>query len=268
MLGRLGRLGELGLRRRTPAPAEPEDPSNLIANGGFDDSSAWTLGGDAAIAGGKLEIVIGPGTAAQDTLTPITENLFYLLGMTVSDRVEGVATPSLGGTAGTTRGTDGTFSEYLRAGATQQFLLDGEALLRIDNVSLTGPVATALNAELVPDPTFDDDTLWSISGSGLSVTGSQLMATGGVGNRSATCVPEGYPLNAGTYDVTFTLVSRTAGTARIDLCGIIGTGRTVPGTYTQQFVVTEADTVFQTIIVRAITSPNLIVDDLSVKKIA
>lgn len=247
-----------------------EGLANLIANGGFDDTSAWTLGSDAAISDGTLSFFPGSGTAAQDTLTPVVEGLFYKADYTLS--MAG-GTPALSislgaGNAGATRTADGAYSEYLRAGATQELLLSGIEF-SVDDVFLSGPIATPLNVELCPDPGFDDAGAWTMGGSGaISVTGGQLVATGGIGNRSATCAPDGYPLNAGTYDVTFTIVARTAGSVRVEVCGVLGTNRNAVGTHNEQIVVADADTAFQTILVRMITSPNMTVDDVSVKKIA
>jgi hypothetical protein len=52
------------------------------------------------------------------------------------------------------------------------------------------------------------------------------------------------------------------------ICGVAGTGRTAVGTYTQEIVVTEAETGTQTLALRMTVSPNMTVDNVSVKKIA
>lgn len=247
-------------------------PSNLIDNGTFDSDAGWTLGGGAAISGGKLTFSGADGTAVRNTNAAITEGSFYSVAFDVLDQADpaGVS-PSLGGTAGTFRDSDGSFSEHIRAGATQEFLLTGSTsnVISVDNVVVTGPIETPLNTELVGNQTFDSAAGVTLGGANpMTISGGTLNAVGGTGTKTANQSPSGYPLTVGTYRVVFDVTSYTNGTAFASLPGgVNGTGRTAIGTYSEDLVVSDTSGA-QTIGLNATSGSNLSMDNFSVKRIA
>lgn len=133
--------------------------SELITNGGFDTDSDWVKG-DAAVT-------ISAGEAhwsgAQGDVAPLTQTLaddtlilgeYYEATVTVSNRSAGGITPSVGGTAGTQRTTNDTFTEVIIAGASQDIVFEGDADFDgdIDDVTIkraklssAAPLATKQN---------------------------------------------------------------------------------------------------------------------------
>lgn len=108
----------------------------LIANGDFASDTLWTKttwtisAGVASIAG-----------ASTDTMTQriaITPGVNYLVTYTVTSFTAGTVTVSLGGTAGTARGSAATFTEIIKAGGTNNLIsfAAAAATLSIDNVTV------------------------------------------------------------------------------------------------------------------------------------
>jgi len=254
------------LARRRPGPAGPE---NLIDNGTFDSAAGWTItdqgGGTNIIADGKLTFGEN-GTAFRDTNSPLVEGLFYQVEYTVSDFEGSAFQAQLGGTNGLARSANGTYSELIRAGPTQTFVANGGPVLSVDDIVVTGPVETPLNVELVVNGGFDSADGWTLGGANpANISGGTLNAAGGSGTKTCTQTSSIHPVNAGTYEVTFTLVSRVAGTAFFSFAGS-GTGRPVPGTYTEERVI--SDTFTQTFTLAATSGATLSMDNFSVKRIA
>lgn len=87
-----------------------------------------------------------------------------------------------------------------------------------------------LGPELVTDTGFDTPASWT-NGTGWTVSGSIATKTAGTGSFLALT---GISLQPGkTYEVTFTVVTRTAGSMLLNVGGVDGTARSAAGTYTE-----------------------------------
>ncbi len=90
---------------------------DVVVNGGFDDSSAWTVGTNWAIAAGKLVHTAG-STAATYQFSIIRElTPKHLFVMTVSDYVAGAVNLGSISNAGADRSANGTYAELVQPGA-------------------------------------------------------------------------------------------------------------------------------------------------------
>jgi len=135
------------------------DTVNLVQNGDFSSSLYWRVGLGWSIAAGVLS---GPGPGAgvpqgnSWQLIPIVAGGSYEVTFTVANRTQNGIQPYLGGTAGTNRTTNGTFTETIVAGSTDSYLLfdltgsesgtwDGD----IDNVSVVPLGMQSLNRLLL-----------------------------------------------------------------------------------------------------------------------
>lgn len=124
--------GALSIEVRPPLRVGYE--TEAATNGGFGSDTAWTKGTGWSIAAG-----VATAAAASSALSQaqsLVSGRFYRVLFTVSGFSGGTVTPSLGGTAGTARGADGTYSEIIQA-AGVTFALTGAGFSgSIDNVSV------------------------------------------------------------------------------------------------------------------------------------
>ncbi|MGE3331986.1 MAG: hypothetical protein AB7J37_13730, partial [Candidatus Melainabacteria bacterium] len=109
---------------------------NHVDNGTFatdtiwTKGSGWTIGGGVATAAGAISTAI-----SQNSNVPIVTSQSYTVEFTVTASA-GTLTPSVGGTAGTTRGA-GTWKETIIAGSTQEIAFTGVGFTgTLDNVSI------------------------------------------------------------------------------------------------------------------------------------
>ena len=89
----------------------------IVLNGGFDDTSAWTNSAGLTISGGVLNINAGNYASARQNVT-LTAGKSYEVTYTVSGYVSGSIRPYFsGGTTvtGTVRSSNGTFNDTLVA---------------------------------------------------------------------------------------------------------------------------------------------------------
>lgn len=93
---------------------------NIIADGGFDDSGAWTAGVGWTVAAGVATAAGAISTDLSTTTIQTIPGARYSVTFTMT-RSAGSATPTLGGTAGTARSAAGTYTETIVAGSTQAF---------------------------------------------------------------------------------------------------------------------------------------------------
>ena len=116
-------------------------PEN-VTNGDFATDSDWVKGAGWTIAAGVADV---DGTQVADsdleqTLSPTLANgLSYFVEFDVLNYTAGNLTPILGGTAGTTVSANGSYSEYILAGSTDEkiiFRADLDGDMQIDNVSI------------------------------------------------------------------------------------------------------------------------------------
>jgi hypothetical protein len=122
---------------------------NIVTNGTFAADTGWTKGTGWTIAAGVATATGGISTAISQT-APFTliEGKDYSVTFTVSNRSAGSVAVSLGGgSAGTSRSTDATFTETIKAGATQIIAFTGTGFTGdIDTVTIT-PIAVAPAAD-------------------------------------------------------------------------------------------------------------------------
>lgn len=116
--------------------------ADLITNGAFAADASWTKGTGWSIAAGAATLDGAHATALSQTIATLETGRTYRVVFTVSGRAAGSVTPSVGGTAGTARSSNATFTETIICGATTTFALTGDATFdgSIDDVSVT-PVA-------------------------------------------------------------------------------------------------------------------------------
>lgn len=102
---------------------------NILANGEFTGSAAnWTLG--TGWAYGTNNITKSAGTASNATTTPVTaleSGETYFVTFTVTGRTAGSVLIDIGGTNGTSRSADGTFTQTITAGAGATVQLEADS---------------------------------------------------------------------------------------------------------------------------------------------
>ena len=116
--------------------------ANLTTNGTFAADTDWTKATGWTIAAGVATLASGNAGAISQTIATLETGRAYRLVYTVSGRGAGTITGSVGGTDGTARSTNATFTETILCGATTTLAFTGDASFdgSIDDVSVT-PVA-------------------------------------------------------------------------------------------------------------------------------
>ena len=115
---------------------------------------------------------------------------------------------------------------------------------------------TQYGPELIQNGDFADDSIWSKNG-------SVLISGGFAGFTNTGQVTQTVPLVAGRqYKTRFTVSNHSSGTVDLDVGGTDGTNRTADGTYTETI---EAGSGTAEIAVQGFSSPDLLVDDVSVR---
>jgi hypothetical protein len=114
-----------------------EDP--CVYNGKFTgNANGWTVNGTWAYRSNDVERTAGAdGLTLAQTLLPVVQKCPYLVTYTIANCSAGGVTVSLGGTAGTQRTADGTYSETIICGTTNwtlAFTPDATFNGRIDDV--------------------------------------------------------------------------------------------------------------------------------------
>lgn len=110
----------------------------LVTNGGFDADSDWTKGTGWTIATGVASC---DGTQIADSdlsqAVTLTNSWAHLVEFTVDNHSAGTVTPVVGGTAGTSRNSDGTYSEIITTSTADTVIIraDSDFVGDIDNVS-------------------------------------------------------------------------------------------------------------------------------------
>lgn len=126
--------------------------TDLVTNGAFASDTAWTKGTGWTISGGVATSDASQAANSDLSQTPsqIVADQWYYVTFTVSSYSAGNVRPVVGGTAGTNRAANGTFSEMIKAGSSATILLraDLDFAGSIDNFS-------AVPAAHIPDT---DDT--------------------------------------------------------------------------------------------------------------
>lgn len=102
--------------------------SELVTNGAMATDTGWTKGTGWTIAGGVADSDASQAgdSDLEQTISGLVPGYTYTVAFTVANRTAGTVKAVLGGTAGTTRSTDATFTENIIAGS------DGTIKIRAD----------------------------------------------------------------------------------------------------------------------------------------
>lgn len=111
--------------------------TELTTNGSFASDSDWTKGAGWTISAGVASHASGTASVLSQSAS-ISQGMGLYVTFTVSGRSAGSVTATIGGTAGTARSTNATFSETIHAGATTlvEFSATSDFDGSIDNVSV------------------------------------------------------------------------------------------------------------------------------------
>jgi len=189
--------------------------AEYVTNGAFGSDTGWTKGTGWTIAAGVATATGAISTAlSQTSAITLIAGYTYTITYTVT-RTAGTVTPSVGGTAGTARSTNATFTETIVAGSTQILAFTGAGFSgTIDNVSVTA---------------------W-VLGTGWTTDGATAIATGAISTALSQTANTAYPLVAGqAYLVTFT-ATRSAGTVTVSIGGTAGTARSSSATFAEVII--------------------------------
>ena len=113
----------------------------FTTNGSFASDTAWTKGAGWTITGGVAVATGGISTAlTQNAAYTLVSGRSYTVVYTVSSLSAGTVTVSVGGTAGTARSANGTYTETIKAGATQVIAFTGAGFTGdVGTVSIIDP---------------------------------------------------------------------------------------------------------------------------------
>lgn len=155
---------------------------SLTTNGAFASDTGWTKGTGWTIAAGKADSD-GTQTAVSDLSQnqTITAGVSYTLTYTVSSYSAGTITGMLGGTAGTARSANGTYTEIIVCGAGEDPKLvmraSADFVGKIDDVSV---IAAKLVVKIQDSP---DDSTWT------DVTGATFSSVYGIASIQKLVLP-------------------------------------------------------------------------------
>lgn len=189
--------------------------AELVTNGTFTGgATGWTLGTNWAYETNDVRATAAAaGQTLSQTIASLVVGKVYYVSYTIMDYVSGNVAVTLGGTAGTTRSANGTYTELLTvtAGTTLSFeRVSSDFSGDIDDVSVK-----LLDCWTVSGWSWQDGTLCRDSS---PVTLEQDIPSIAINN---------------IYQLTFTVTSYTSGTLTPAVGGGLGTGVTAAGTYTQ-----------------------------------
>lgn len=121
---------------REPFYTETFYGDELVSNGGFDSDTIWTKGSGWLIEDGVGRTYLAVGDLSQ-TIS-LTEGSTYILSYDIAAYSSGTLVPILGGTVGTFRGSEATFTENIVAGSGGSIVFSFGASFAgdIDNVSI------------------------------------------------------------------------------------------------------------------------------------
>lgn len=188
--------------------------AEYVTNGTFGSDTGWTKGAGWTISAGTAVATTASSDLSQTSAITLIAGYTYTITYVVT-RSAGSVTPSIGGTAGTTRSTSATFTETIIAGTTQILAFTGAGFTgTIDNVTVTA---------------------W-VLGTGWTTDGSTAIATGAISTAISQTANGLYPIvNGQAYLVTYT-VTRSAGTITPSLGGTAGTARSTSATFSEVII--------------------------------
>ena len=109
-----------------------------VTNGAFASDTGWTKGAGWTISGGKAVGAAGTTSDIYQDPGNLVEGEVYEFIFTLSDRTAGSVRPKIGGTSGTVRTPDGTYTERITCGATTIIAIEKSSDFdgKIDDVSV------------------------------------------------------------------------------------------------------------------------------------
>ena len=190
--------------------------AEYVTNGAFASDTGWTKGTGWTIAAGVATATGAISTVlSQTSAITLIAGYIYTVTYTVTGFTAGTVTVSVGGTAGTARGSAATFTETIVAGSTQLLAFTGAGFTgSIDNVTVTA---------------------W-VLGTGWTTDGTTAIATGAISTALSQTAYWEYPIVVGQpYLVTYT-ATRSAGTITVSLGGTAGTARSSSATFAEVII--------------------------------
>jgi hypothetical protein len=187
---------------------------DLVTNGAFASDTGWTKGTGWTIAAGVATATGAISTSlSQAAAVTLIPGYSYTVTFTTSSTAAGSVAVSLGGgTAGTSRSTDGTFIETIVAG-------NSDNIIKFTGSGFTGNID---NVTVTP---------W-ILGTGWTTT-TVATATGAISTALSQTANPRFPLKEGqAYYVTFT-ATRSAGSVTVNIGGTAGTARSSAATFSE-----------------------------------
>jgi len=189
--------------------------AEYVTNGAFGSDASWTKGTGWTIAAG-----VATATGAISTALSQTSAITLIAGYTYTityavTRTAGTVTPSIGGTAGTARSTNATFTETIVAGSTQILAFTGAGFSgTIDNVTVTA---------------------W-VLGTGWTTDGVTAVATGAISTAISQTANWNFPIVSGQTYLLSIVVTASAGSITPSIGGTAGTARSTSATFTEVIV--------------------------------
>jgi len=190
--------------------------AEYVTNGAFASDTGWTKGTGWTIAAGVATATGAISTVlSQTSAITLIEGFTYTLTFTVTAFTAGTVTASVGGTAGTARGSAATFTQTFIAGSSQIIAFTGAGFTgSIDNVTVTA---------------------WTL-GTGWTTDGATAIATGAISTALSQTALWTYPIVAGqAYLVTY-VATRAAGTVTVNVGGTAGTARSTSATFAEVII--------------------------------
>jgi hypothetical protein len=154
--------------------------SEMVVNGSFTGDTDWTKGADWTLPGTVATCAPGAGTVLEPAAAlTVVAGATYQVTYTMSGFTAGTCTVSIGGTSGSARGSNATFTELLVASDTSNLKFTGNAAgnYNIDDASVKlvspaylGQITAALNGTIfrscvtwleTPTTGADDINFWS-----------------------------------------------------------------------------------------------------------
>lgn len=157
-----GRMYDAGMYTGSPLIQTYGD---IVKNGLFQGSlNNWTANGTGYAVGTNTCVkTSGTGTTltADSIQRPLVNGRTYRVSYTITAFTSGTCTVSIGGTAGTARGSAATFVEYIVAGATQAVVFTAAAAANVftfGNISVTewGAGATSISGSALAPLKFSN----------------------------------------------------------------------------------------------------------------
>lgn len=152
----------------------------LTTNGTFAADSGWTKGTGWTIGSGKASCD-GTQTTVSDLEQnqTLTAGVLYTISFTISGFSAGTLTPRLGGTSGTARAANGTYTEQILCGAGEdpklELRADADFVGSVDDVKVDAAILAVKIQE------SDNDSDWTdVSGAALVAA---TTATPGLGDK-------------------------------------------------------------------------------------